>query len=218
MSAAAGSSIQGSAQRMQKILTEPPAHWRIVRMANYLLGYAQFRLYGVSHGGRLRANRVILLNRGSISLGRGVSLGSYPDGTAYTCSLRTYYPDARIEIGDGCLINGAVLHSNCLIRLGNGVLMGPGSILVDNDSHPPVRSHEERYRQRPPQAPIHLGDNVWIGMRASVMKGVTIGENTIVAAGAVVTRNLPANVIAGGVPAKPLRDVPATIAELQQGR
>jgi maltose O-acetyltransferase len=51
-----------------------------------------------------------------------------------------------------------------------------------------------------------------------VMKGVTIGENTIVAAGAVVTRNLPANVIAGGVPAKPLRDVPATIAELQQGR
>jgi acetyltransferase-like isoleucine patch superfamily enzyme len=199
-----------------KFVTEPFSQGRIARAANYLLGYAQFRLYGVVHAGKLRANRVILLNRGTIVLGYGVSLGSYPDGTAYTCSLRTYFPESRIEIGDRCLLNGAVLHSNRLIKLGAGVLMGPGSILVDNDSHPPVQSHQERYSQRPPEAPIHLHDNVWIGMRATVMKGVTIGENTIVAANAVVTKNLPANVVAAGIPARPIADVPATVADLQQ--
>ena len=84
--------------------------------------------------------------------------------------------------------------------------IGPGTILCDNDSHTPVRSIEGR-AQRAPEAPIVLGSNVWLGMRTIVLKGVTIGDNTIVAAGSVVTRDLPPNVIAGGVPAKPLKSI-----------
>jgi len=199
---------------MSKLFTVPSDQWRPVKAWRYIASMIKFRLYGVTYGSRLRASRIILLNRGRISLGDNVTLGSYPDGTAYTCSLRTYYPEARIEIGDHCLLNGAVLHANCHITMGNRVLLGPGVILVDNDSHPPVSS-DERYGGRPPEAPIHLKDRVWIGMRSTVMKGVTVGEGTIVAAGSVVTKDLPANVIAAGIPARALKAVPKDLRELQ---
>jgi acetyltransferase-like isoleucine patch superfamily enzyme len=50
--------------------------------------------------------------------------------------------------------------------------------------------------------PVHIGDNVWLGDHATVLKGVTIGDNSVVAARAVVTRDVPANVIVAGNPAK----------------
>ena len=56
-------------------------------------------------------------------------------------------------------------------------------------------------------APIRIGSRVWIGAGVVITKGVTIGDNSIVAAGAVVTRDIPANVIAAGVPAKVIREI-----------
>ena len=56
-------------------------------------------------------------------------------------------------------------------------------------------------------APIVVGNNVWIGSHATILKGVTIGDGAIVAAGAVVTKDVPANTIVGGVPAKPIRKI-----------
>ena len=56
-------------------------------------------------------------------------------------------------------------------------------------------------------APIHIGRNVWIGAGAMILPGVTIGENAIIAAGAVVNRDVPANMIVGGVPARELREI-----------
>ncbi len=56
--------------------------------------------------------------------------------------------------------------------------------------------------------PITIGDNVWLGGGVIVCPGVTIGENTVVGAGAVVTRDLPPNVVAAGVPARVVRQVP----------
>ncbi|MBU2488291.1 MAG: acyltransferase, partial [Proteobacteria bacterium] len=56
-------------------------------------------------------------------------------------------------------------------------------------------------------APVVIGDNVWIGDHAVVCKGVTIGENSVIGAGSVVTRDIPANCIAAGNPAQPLREL-----------
>ena len=56
-------------------------------------------------------------------------------------------------------------------------------------------------------APIRIGNNVWIGAQATVLPGVTIDDGAIVAAGAVVTRDVPANVIVGGVPAKIIKKI-----------
>lgn len=54
---------------------------------------------------------------------------------------------------------------------------------------------------QPPQ-PVHIGNHVWVGMNATIMKGVTIGDNAIIAAGALVTKDVPAGEIWGGVPAR----------------
>ena len=71
---------------------------------------------------------------------------------------------------------------------------------LDHDIDP-----EKRYMLDP--APIHIGKRVWIGSNVVVTKGVTIGDNSVIAAGAVVTKDVPANVVAGGVPAKVLKQI-----------
>lgn len=75
-------------------------------------------------------------------------------------------------------------------------------MIVDSDFHgiPPDARAEPS-----PSQPVHIGNNVWLGSRVMVLKGVTIGDNAVVAAGGVVTKDVPANTLAGGVPAKVLR-------------
>lgn len=88
-----------------------------------------------------------------------------------------------ITIGDDCLIGHAVVFAT----LNHGL------------------APEERFSMTP--APIVLGRNVWVGSNATILQGVTIGDNAVIAAGAVVTRDVPANTIVGGVPAKPIRRI-----------
>lgn len=56
-------------------------------------------------------------------------------------------------------------------------------------------------------APVHIGKNVWTGSNATILAGITIGDNAVVAAGAVVTKDVPANAVVGGVPAKVIKDI-----------
>lgn len=189
-----------------KLATQPFPETRLVRGLLQVVGRVKFSAYGVRVGRALRASSVGILNKGGITVGDNVSMRGRPQGTNYACSLRTYYSEARIEIGDRARLNGAVIHCNCHVRLGSDVWLGPGVIVCDNDSHPPVLSMHLR-DGRPPEGPIVIEDCVWIGMRSMILKGVTIGRNTIVAAGSVVTRNLPANVLAGGSPARVIRDL-----------
>jgi serine acetyltransferase len=58
-----------------------------------------------------------------------------------------------------------------------------------------------------PHAPVHIGENVWLGEGVKVCKGVTIGANSVIGAGSVVAKDIPANVIAAGNPAKPVREL-----------
>jgi len=85
------------------------------------------------------------------------------------------------------------------IFIGNNVLIGHNVVLatIDHDLDPASRRNH--------YAPIRICDNAWIGASAVITKGVTIGQNAVVAAGAVVTRDVPANTVVGGVPAKVLR-------------
>ena len=86
--------------------------------------------------------------------------------------------------------------------LGDGTFIGHNTVLatLDHDIDP-----DRRHILYP--APIHIGRKVWIGAGVIITKGVTIGDNSIVAAGAVVTPDIPSNVIAASVPARILREI-----------
>lgn len=88
------------------------------------------------------------------------------------------------------------------IFIGDNVLIGHNTVLatIDHDLDP--RSRQNHY------APIHIGNNVWIGASAVITKGVSVGDNAVIAAGAVVTKDVPANVVAGGVPARIIKQLP----------
>lgn len=111
------------------------------------------------------------------------------------------YPGGRLEIGGGVFINyGASLSAHRLVRIGDGCQLGSYACLMDNDYH----SVEDRGKPGESK-PIVLGRNVWLGVRVIVLKGVTIGDNAVIGAGSVVTRDIPPNCMAAGVPAKVIR-------------
>jgi maltose O-acetyltransferase len=111
----------------------------------------------------------------------------------------------RIEIGNGVFMNyGASVSAHQLVRIGDGCQIGTYCCLMDNDYH----SVEDR--SKPGESrPIILGENVWLGVRVIVLKGVTIGDNAVIGAGSVVIRDVPANCLAAGVPAGVIRTFPA---------
>ena len=98
---------------------------------------------------------------------------------------------------------GSVTARSKTVRIGKNTLIGPDCLFVDSDFHAPwPPSERSNYSGDEHDADITIGDNVWFGARCIILKGVTIGENSIVAAGSIVTRNIPPNVMAAGNPAR----------------
>ena len=98
--------------------------------------------------------------------------------------------DYNVKIGENTLIEGAV-YIPPLSRIGNNVFIGPAAVLT-NDPYPPSNK----------MIGVTIEDNVIIGSRAVIKAGVTIGKNSVVAMGAVVTKDVPENIVVVGIPAK----------------
>lgn len=117
------------------------------------------------------------------------------------------YSGARISINDNAKLilgSGYVNHNLSLscykeIEIGNGVAISENVVIRDSDNHVIKNS------KRSSSEKIKIGDNVWIGMNVTILKGVTIGEGSIIAAGALVNKDIPAKSLAGGVPAKVIK-------------
>lgn len=109
----------------------------------------------------------------------------------------------NITVGRNVFINsGCCFQDQGGVTLGDHVLVGHQVVFatLDHDLDPARRAGMT-------PAPIVVKDNVWIGAHATILAGVTIGENAVVAAGAVVTRDVPANTVVGGVPAKVIKRI-----------
>jgi acetyltransferase-like isoleucine patch superfamily enzyme len=123
------------------------------------------------------------------------------------CSLTTF-AGAEIRIGKGVGLNGTTITSKKRIQIGDGTMIAPNVIIVDSDFHaqwPP----ESRFVSSTADADreVVIGKNVWIGMNTVVLKGSTIGDNSIIGAGSVVSGSIPANAIAAGNPARVVREL-----------
>jgi maltose O-acetyltransferase len=131
-------------------------------------------------------------------------LGAIGEDTEIRPPLYVDY-GAHLTVGARCFANfGLVALDVAAITIGDDVQIGPNVQLL-TPTHPV--EPEPRRQKWEAAEPIVIGDNVWLGGGVIVLPGVTIGENTVVGAGAVVTRDLPANVVAVGNPARVVRSL-----------
>ena len=111
----------------------------------------------------------------------------------------------NVHFGNNVYANfNLTLVDDCDIYVGNNVMFGP-NVVLSTGTHPiepKLRSKQAQYN-----VPIHIEDNVWIGSNCVVMPGVTIGKNSVIGAGSVVTKDIPANVVAVGSPCKVIREI-----------
>lgn len=118
--------------------------------------------------------------------------------------------DARLVIGDNVSVSSVTLWSHQGITIGNHVDIGANTIIMDSDAHSldyRDRRNIEQDMAHKKNAPIVIGNDVLIGANCIILKGVTIGDRTVVGAGAVVTKSIPNDCIAAGNPAKIIKDM-----------
>jgi acetyltransferase-like isoleucine patch superfamily enzyme len=148
---------------------------------------------------RLRV-RVMFRGSGSVAVAEHATLGDRDAGLAGApIWLSARHRGSEVWIGRHTrLANGVELTALQRIAVGDGCLIGAGVRMVDGDFHgiePDERSSEGA------KAAVDVGERVWVGMGAIVLKGVRIGDGAVVGAGAVVTKDVPAGAVAVGNPA-----------------
>ncbi|MEH6551715.1 MAG: acyltransferase [Pseudomonadales bacterium] len=138
----------------------------------------------------------------NITAGDFLHLVSYRDNPVRFTTWQGKDMAGHIHIGNHCLFApGTIIASAASIVIGNNCMFAADCYISDSDWH----GLYNRVRAFRCTKPVVLKDNVWIGHGAKVGKGVTIGENSVVAAGAIVVKDVPANVVVGGNPAKVIK-------------
>jgi acetyltransferase-like isoleucine patch superfamily enzyme len=192
-----------------KLLLYTPWKWAITRfdgLYNYLLlrkNHVQYQDFPEILG------RMIVVNWGEMRLGRGLRFVNVTRwnmvGIFKPCSIEVKL-GARLTIGDDSGMSGVSIYCTRDIEIGRHVKIGANVCIWDTDFH--STDAAERRVDDPaqvPSKPIKIGDDVFIGANSLILKGVTLGDRVVVGAGSVVTRNIPADEIWAGNPARLIR-------------
>lgn len=111
----------------------------------------------------------------------------------------------ELSVGDDSFIgHGCGFHVGRAVRIGRHCLLASGVQVFDMDGHPTDAARRRAHEPTPPEAiaPVWIGDDVWIGSGALILKGVTVGDRSIVAARSVVTKDVPPDTVVAGNPAR----------------
>jgi maltose O-acetyltransferase len=183
-----------------------PRSWRkvIKPMAVSLISAFWTRWLKLRLGDRVRFGRnfqtngrLVIKGPGRVVFGDDVNAWAHAEKNV----LITYTPDSRITIGSGTRLNGAGIMAYTCIEVGPRCILG-STLVFDSDFHPldPARRHDP---DAPVScAPITLEENAWLGGQSAVLKGVRVGKNSVVAFRAVVSDDVPPNVVVAGNPAR----------------
>jgi len=167
---------------------------------------------------RYLSGRIILARsgvdaEGRVSISHGVRLRATDGATARLADGVIIDRSADITAKYGTLAIGSrsYLGQFCVICARESITIGADCLIAE---HVSIRDQDHRFghglttaKAGFTTAPILIGNNVWIGAKATVIKGVTIGDNVVVAANSVVTHDIPSNVVVAGVPARILREI-----------
>lgn len=145
--------------------------------------------------------RVQVMRLAGFHIGRGTMFWGMPTivGTSNVVE--------KLRIGNGCWLNvGCYLELGDEIRIGNDVSFGP-EVMILTSTHDTRAGTTARRAVEVSCRPVAINDGAWIGARATILPGVTVGEGAIVAAGAVVHRDVPPNTLVAGIPARVVKEL-----------
>ena len=173
--------------------------WNIINRISFILN-------GVSCEKGLRSRgKVYIYNGdlGKIHIGKNVSLNSAdwanPIGSGNHIWIQIIGRESSLSIGDETGISNTAITCATKVEIGKQCLIGSGCKIYDTDFHIlPIQGKEKRINS----APIIIEDRVFIGAGSTILKGVRIGENSVVGAGSVVAKDIPANEVWAGNPAR----------------
>jgi len=192
---------------------------KIRGLVNYLLRmiiqYPRIVLYKLLSNcpnvmGKLKYNQpALIIGKGKVVFEGNVNIGVYPSPMYFSsyAHIEARKSNSTIIFGDGCWIN----NNFCAISEGEGIFIGEKALIgsdvriFDSDFH--ELSPDKRTGGTPKTAKVKIGNNVFIGSDVTILKGVVIGDNTVIANGSIVVKSIPSNVICGGVPAKVLKSL-----------
>ena len=132
-------------------------------------------------------------------------MGTYGDGLYIIPPVHANWGLKNVHVGKNVVFNfGCRFVDDADITIGDNTMLGPG-VCISTAEHP--LSPELRRNGLQYNKPVHIEDNVWIGAGAVILAGVTIGRNAVIGAGSVVTKDIPADSLALGIPAKVIRSI-----------
>lgn len=171
-----------------------------------------FFLNGVSFGRKLKVRGFLNVNvtrRGSVLIGNNFSINSGNNYNIIGRQQRTiFWVDGKLLIGNNTGISGTAIICNYDIEIGNNVKIGGNTVIYDTDFHSldvELRNDKTKDKKNAKCEKVTIKNNVFIGAHSTILKGVTIGTNSIIAASSVVSKSIPDNEIWGGNPIKFIR-------------
>ncbi len=192
---------------LSRAASEPGHAWAV---AGALLRGWWYKVFYPMRGIRFSAGRgfrvtgrLVVRGPGEVRFGDNVRVGM-------TVTPWTHAPNARIDVGDATYLNGTRFGCAEAIEVGPRCILADASILDSN-------FHSTRADRHDPAAPVYvakitLAENVWVASGAGILPGTTIGRNSVVGFGAVVSGQFPADVIIAGNPAAVVKPIPASSA------
>jgi len=136
------------------------------------------------------------------------SLNSNPLGPYHKTIFATWVSKSTLKIGENFGITGGAICSSYDIAIGDNVRVGANCTIIDSDFHPLDSSERLISPKSANFAPIRIENDVFIGMNSIILKGVQIGEGSVIGAGSVVVESVPSNVVVAGNPAKIIKELP----------
>jgi len=162
-----------------------------------------FRVYG----------RLIITGPGSVTFGKDCFILSQ---MTKTVCITTQLPGSEVIIGNHVGFNGTSIVCFDEVKIDDFSNIADAYI-TDSSAHPLSPDRRLYTASDIPAEKVHIGKNVWISTHVVILKGVHIGENSVVAAFSLVRKSLPADTLAGGIPAKPIKELPDKALLMQEG-
>ena len=153
-------------------------------------------------------------SNGELIIGEGFicnnTVKSNTIGLIQPCVFNINTPGSKIVIGNNVGISGSTICATKSVIIGDNVLIGSGCLITDTDAHPIDWQDRQLGRnETTKKCPIVIGNDVFIGSRSIILKGVTIGDRAVIGAGSVVSKDVPPDCIVAGNPAVIIKKINA---------